>query len=78
MPPGDKETGGPRQERCAGQRKEKGGKQILRNSLVDKELATRARSSEKLLHPCTDKTGNAGPQAGHLTRLPPPANPVLF
>lgn len=32
-------------------KKEKGGKQILKNSLVDKELANRARRSEKLLHP---------------------------
>ena len=43
-----------------------------RKDALDKELATRARSSEKLLHPCTDKTGSAGPQAGHPTCPPPP------
>lgn len=76
MPPGDKETRGPRQERCTGQRREKGGEQILKKSLVDKELANRARRSEKLLQPCTDKTGVLS--SGWAPYPPHTPDPALF
>ena len=76
IPPGDKETQGPRQERCTGQRKRWEGNRSSKTLWWTKNWPTEqgAQRSCSILH---RQDGCAGPQAGHPTRPTPRPCPAL-